>query len=82
MKEEYTNLGTSDEKRREEIHLQLEELKNKVQVLEEFLEDFGNRTLSFEEADSSVYEALIGELVLTENKFGEVDLKLNDVLAP
>ena len=52
-------------------------------MLEEFLEDFGNRTLTFEEADSAVFEALIGELVLTENKLGEVvDLKSNDFLAP
>ena len=50
-----------DEKRK--IYNELLELKKSVKLLDEFLEDFKNRTLCFEEADKTVYEALIGELV-------------------
>ncbi len=51
----------------------LEELKRNVLVLEEFLEDFKTRTLNFEEVDKSVFEALIGELVLTNNDNQQID---------
>ncbi len=62
LKEDYSKAG-SDTTKREEIEKKLEDLKKDVQVLEEFLEDFQKRTLSFEEADKSVYASLIGELV-------------------
>jgi hypothetical protein len=65
LKEEYNNCG-DDKAKQEEIEKKLEELKKDVEILEEFLEDFKNRTLCFEEADDSVYSALIGELVSYE----------------
>lgn len=63
-----------DETRRDEIVKQLDELKKNVQLLEEFLDDFKNRTLCFDEPDKSVYAALIGELVTAD------DLKQNESL--
>jgi pyruvate-formate lyase len=65
LKEEYTNSGDNAAKK-EEIKKQLEVLKKDMALLEEFLEDFKSRTLCFEEADRSVYSALIGELVTNE----------------
>jgi hypothetical protein len=49
--------------KKEDIQKRLEELKKDVDLLEEFLDDFKNRSLSFEHADKSVYASLIGELV-------------------
>lgn len=60
------------QKRRDEIVKSLDELKKNVKLLEEFLDDFKNRTLCFEEADKSVYRALIGELVTSD------DVSLNE----
>ncbi|RNA23295.1 hypothetical protein BpHYR1_042398 [Brachionus plicatilis] len=65
LKQEYANCGT-DLAKKESIHNRLLELKKNVELIEEFLEDFKNRTLSFEEADRSVYSSLIGELVHAE----------------
>ena len=62
LKEEYSKAG-SDERKKEEVEKKIEELTKEVQVLEDFLEDFQKRTLTFEEADKSVYASLIGELV-------------------
>ena len=42
-------------------------------MLEDFLEDFQKRTLTFEEADKSVYASLIGELVTHSNDEHEED---------
>lgn len=66
-----------EEKKKEEICVKLKELKQKVQVLEDFLDDFKNRTLSFEEADKSVYAALIGELVTSNELSNQLDSELN-----
>ncbi len=65
LKDEYAQCG-EDKAKQEEVEKKLEELKKDVEILEEFLEDFKNRTLEFEEADDSVYSALIGELVSYE----------------
>lgn len=62
LKEEYSKAG-SDARKKEEVEKKIEELTKEVQVLEDFLEDFQKRTLTFEEADKSVYASLIGELV-------------------
>lgn len=62
LKEEYNQCG-DDKTKQEEVERKLEDLKKDVEILEQFLEDFKNRTLCFEEADDSVYAALIGELV-------------------
>ncbi len=61
LREEYYNSGNDLEKK-EDIQKRLEDLKKDIQLLEEFLDDFQNRTLTFEEADKSVYASLIGEL--------------------
>ena len=65
LKAQYNTCG-NDPAKREEIHNKLIDLKKKVKVLEDFLEDFKNRTLCFEEADKSVYASLIGELVTSK----------------
>ena len=62
LKEEYTRAG-SDAAKKEDVEKKLDDLRKDVQVLEDFLEDFQKRTLTFEEADKSVYASLIGELV-------------------
>ena len=62
LKQRYQNCK-DDQEEKTKIYNELLELKKSVKLLDEFLEDFKNRTLSFEEADKSVYEALIGELV-------------------
>lgn len=65
LKQEFANCG-NDQAKKENIHNRLLELKKNVELIEEFLEDFKNRTLSFEEADRSVYSSLIGELITPE----------------
>lgn len=65
LKQEYINCG-DDQAKKNEIHQKIQELRKDVQVLEDFLEDFKNRTLCFEEADKSVYASLIGELVTAD----------------
>ncbi len=79
LRDEYRTLGGSvaDEKRREELLVSLEALKRDVVVLEEFLEEFRTRTLHFEEVDKSVFEGLIGELVLTNSENQQVDPDLD-----
>jgi pyruvate-formate lyase len=62
LKEEYSKADSSTNKK-EEVEKKIEELTKEVQVLEDFLEDFQKRTLTFEEADKSVYASLIGELI-------------------
>ena len=62
LKEEYSKADGSTNKK-EEVEKKIEELTKEVQVLEDFLEDFQKRTLTFEEADKSVYASLIGELI-------------------
>lgn len=62
LRDEYNSAG-NDNAKKQEIEKKLEDLKKEVQILEDFLEDFQNRTLIFEEADKSVYASLIGELV-------------------
>lgn len=77
LKQEFQNCqgeSEQDEAKREECLKKLDELKKNVQLLEEFLDDFKNRTLCFEEPDKSVYVSLIGELVTAE------DLKQNESL--
>ena len=81
LKNEFKSCG-NDEKKREEIYLKLDDLKKKVQVLEEFLDDFKNRTLTFEEVDQSVYSSLIGDLVITNENQIDLDLYANELLAP
>ena len=78
LRDEYKALGTStgDEKRKEELLTRLEALKQDVHVLEEFLEDFKTRTLNFEEVDKCIFEALIGELVLTNSENQQLDTEL------
>jgi hypothetical protein len=71
LKREYAECG-QDQAKKEEVHKKLVELKKNVELIEQFLEDFKNRTLSFEEADKSVYASLIGELVTAD------DLKQNE----
>jgi hypothetical protein len=65
LKHDYYNSG-NDLAKKQEIQRNLDELKKDLQVLEEFLEDFKNRTLCFEEADKSLYASLIGELVTND----------------
>jgi len=79
LRDEYRALGGSvaDEKRRGELLVSLEALKRDVVVLEEFLEEFRTRTLHFEEVDKSVFEGLIGELVLTNSENQQVDPDLD-----
>lgn len=74
LKQDYQNCDDDDEAKKSEIKKSLDELKKDLQLLEEFMDDFKNRTLCFEEADKSVYASLIGELVTN------VDLKLNENL--
>lgn len=66
LKQEYANCG-ADQAKKENIHNRLLELKKNVELIEEFLEDFKSRTLSFEQADRSVYSSLIGELITPED---------------
>jgi hypothetical protein len=67
LREDYYNSGNDLEKK-EDIQKRLEELKKDIQLLEDFLDDFKNRALSFEEADKSVYASLIGELVSNQDE--------------
>lgn len=67
LKQEYLNCGNNDQARKEEIQNSLEVLKKDVGLIEEFLEDFKNRTLCFDQADKSVFASLIGELVTAED---------------
>ncbi|CAF0928996.1 unnamed protein product [Brachionus calyciflorus] len=76
LKQEYAQSG-NDQAKKEEIHLRLVELKKNVELIEEFLDDFKKRTLSFEEADKSVYSSLIGELVTPDDTTQNEDLKTN-----
>lgn len=69
-----------EEKKKEEICAKLKELKQKVQVLEDFLDDFKNRTLSFEEADKSVYASLIGELVTSNELSNQLESEISDTI--
>jgi hypothetical protein len=64
LKQEFEQ-GDSD--KRSNLHKRILDLREKVKVLEEFMEDFKNRTLVFEEADKSVYASLIGELVCKDD---------------
>ena len=83
LKEEFKNLNPADdEMKKREILEKLDDLKKKVQVLEEFLDDFQNRTLNFEEVDKSVFESLIGELVLSSENQIDADIITNSSLAP
>ena len=63
LRDQYNQSGSNDLDKKEEIQKKLEDLKKDIQLLEEFLNDFQNRALSFEEADKSVYASLIGELI-------------------
>ena len=82
LKAQYNTCG-NDPAKREEIHNKLIDLKKKVKVLEDFLEDFKNRTLCFEEADKSVYASLIGELVTSkESDCEEEDAASSQEAAP
>lgn len=76
LKTEYQTVKDEDPDasvRREDISTKLVELRGKLQVLEDFLDDFNKRTLSFQDIDKSVYESLIGELVLSSEN--QVDIK-------
>ena len=73
LKQDYESCG-NDEAKKEQIRKSLDQLRKDLELLDEFLDDFKNRTLCFEEADKSVYASLIGELVTYD------DLKLNENL--
>jgi hypothetical protein len=80
LKHEFDQCKSDDlneEKKKEDICIRLKDLKQKVQVIEDFLDDFKNRTLSFEEADKSVYAALIGELVTSNELSNQLEHELN-----
>lgn len=66
LKHDYEHCGENDTTKKEEILISLDELKKDLQLLEDFLEDFKNRTLCFEEADKTIYASLIGEIVIND----------------
>jgi sRNA-binding carbon storage regulator CsrA len=81
LKNEFDECKSDDldeEKKKQELYNKFKELKQKVQVIEDFLDDFKNRTLTFEEADKSVYAALIGELVTSNELSNQLDSELNN----
>jgi predicted O-linked N-acetylglucosamine transferase (SPINDLY family) len=77
LKKQYNT--TEDVEMAQQIQEKLIDLKKKVTILCEFVEDFKNRTLCFQEADESMYSSLIGELI-TEDEHTTISNKTKDNL--